>query len=426
MIKYILLSAFFLAAGKAGAQELTIPLVDRAEDAEYTKMMMVTNMFLFRNDSVANPIDLASARPEDPVNWKKVKSPVMNATRRLGFGWIFGGEYNDPFAPHHTLIVVENPGWTMFPTLIWTDRNHNYDLTDDGPPDTMTAKNGAMLKVDDRPNGFRLYVEHFPENRFQQFEMMHDNAMYKLQGSRRFMGTANSFRERRMNVLAGTWRNGADSFGIAIKDANCNGRYDDDGTDQVMVSDAGSRFENLQAVVLQDGRAYLEWDGVAYDIREVSAEGQFIRLIRDTSAQLKFSLNIGDKLPRFRYCTATKPPKRKGIRRLKGKYTYVYIWHDQSPRHLADSAGLHALGRLNQPDFQVLALNYGASGRYIYRYNKRFETNLLQGFSSNDLNRKLKVKKIPTGILIDKKQRIIAVGITPEEVRGWLQKKSGA
>jgi hypothetical protein len=127
-------------------------------------------------------------------------------------------------------------------------------------------------------------------------------------------------------------------------------------------------------------------------------------------------------LPRFRYKKVTgqkNEPKTKlvSVRKLKGRQTYIYIWHDQSERHLKDSSGLHALGRLKKNDFQVLSLNYGASGKYIYRYNKRFDTELLQGFSSNEINRKLKIKRIPEGILIDRKQRIIAVGKTPSDIQ---------
>lgn len=420
MNKPVLIALGLLFCGSATAQTGIVALNSRAEDADFTKMMMVTNVFALLKDSVANPLDLASAAPGDPTFWKKVISPEMKPSMRRGFAWIFGGTHSDDFAPNHTLILIENPGWTAYQTLIWTDRNHNYNLTDDGPPDTMRGQMPVVISLDDKPRGFKVSLEHFPDAKFPHFVNLNDKAMTRLQGNRMFMGTASSFRERRLNVLAGNWANGSDSFAVALKDVNCNGTYNDDGIDQVMITDPGLRFENLQAVIIKNEFAYLEWDHAAFTVSEINSDGTSLKLKRDPNAILKYSLNAGSRLPRFRYCTASKPAKRRSVRRLKGKFTYIYIWHDQSPVHIADSAALHALGRLKRPDFQVLSLNYGASGRYIYRYNKRFDTEMLQGFSSNELNRKLKVRKIPTGILVDRRQRILAAGIEPQEVKSRL------
>lgn len=108
------------------------------------------------------------------------------------------------------------------------------------------------------------------------------------------------------------------------------------------------------------------------------------------------------------------------VRRLRGNMLYVYVWHDQSQKHILDSAELHKLGRLQNSNLKVLMLNYGASSKYLHRYANRYDTRILQGFSSNTINGKLKIKKIPTGILLDKKQRILAVGITPSQVLAQL------
>jgi hypothetical protein len=69
-------------------------------------------------------------------------------------------------------------------------------------------------------------------------------------------------------------------------------------------------------------------------------------------------------------------------------------------------------------------LNYGASSQYLHRYSRRYETRIFQGFSSNKVNRKLKIRKIPTGILMNQKQRIIKVAISPSEVIEYLKESS--
>lgn len=415
------LASILLPAILAG-QNLKIELTSRVEDADFNKMILLTSVFQLKNDSVANPLDAASAKIGDPVEWRKIKAPLLNNKMRSGFAWVNGGANPDPFAKGYTLIVIENPGWTAYPTYIWTDRNFNFDLTDDGPPDTMTAKKPAIIKLNNHPTGYQVWLEHFDFIRFPQYRQMHDDAMYKLQGSRQFVGTENCFRERRMNVLAGHWKTMEDSFSIAVKDVNCNGQYSDDDLDMVMIADYNGNFQNLQGVTLKEGRAYLEWNGVAYQITDIDKNGSFISLTRDTSARMKFSLNKGDKIPKFRFCAVGKPTKKKRIRKVKSEFLYVYVWHDLAAQYIKDSASLHNLGRKDSSVIKVVALNYGNSATYVYRYNRRNKTSILQGFSSNDINEKLKVQKIPHGILLDRKKRIVKNGISPAEVLFFLNR----
>lgn len=408
----------------AHSQVLNLPLNIRAEDGQYSKLILVTPVFEFRNDSVANPLDVSAAITTDKVVWTQSKLPDMNKNYRSGFAWIFDGASEMKGAKSYTLLAIENPSWTAFPCRIWTDKNHNYDFTDDGDPLVIYTEKGAVLHFGENKNGYEVYLEHFPSEKFRDFELMNDKAIEQLRGNRTFVGTAGSLRERRMNVVAANWNNGADSFCIGIKDANCNGKYDDAGIDVALITNYNGVFDNLQGIKVDvNGEAYLEWRNAAYTIQKVSEDGQFLIVKRDTASRLKFSLNVGDKLPRFKYCTATKPSKHKSIRRLKGQYVYIYVWRDGVDGFINDSADWHAIGRLKNPNVATLGLNYGGSARYVYQYNNYFETAILQGYSSNDINKELKIKEIPTGILIDKKQRIVAIGVTPAQAMLLLPTK---
>lgn len=421
-----LLVACLPCFGSLYSQSVKLPLTERGTDAEYVKTMMVSNVFEFRGDSVSNPLDFASAKKDDVAKWRKVKAPFMNKSYRKGFAWVFTAVKTDEFAANHTLLLIENPGWTAFNTLFWTDRNHNYDLTDDGPPDTLKTGKTALIAMDTRPNGFKVVLEHFPTTQFKQFAVMNDKAMFQLQGNRVFSGTENAFRIRRMNVLYGTWGSGSNAFAICVKDVNCNGNYADDDIDEVMIADNGSSFQNLQSSVVNRGKAYLEWNSTAFHIDNIHPDGLYLDFRRDTAAKLKFTLNKGKKLPRFRYAEPTAKDKKhkRSIRRFKGELLYVYIWHDQASEYIRDSALLHALGRMKESGIKVLMLNYGASNQYLHRYSKRYETAVDQGFSSNKINRKLKIRKIPTGIFLDKKQRIIGVNYSPNQVHEYIRQRT--
>lgn len=418
-MRRLLLCVCCLSGITLKAQLLELPLNRRAEDAQYTKLILIAPVFALRGDSVANPLDLSSARPEDPVVWKKVKVPLMNAAYRSGFTWLFNGAVEDPFSGAFTLALIENPGWTYYPSRIWVDHNHNFDMTDDGLGDTFTLDSGIVISFAGE-NGYQVYAEHFPVEKFRSLAIMNDQAVRKVQGNRVFLGTGASLREHRLNVVASDWNDGKDSFTLAVKDVNCNGKYDED-FDQVMIGNYRGYLNNLQAVNLSRGTAYLEWNGASYQVKKVDNEGRFLSVFRDTQSRLKYTLNKGDKLPRFKYCSATKPSRHKSIRRLKGKMIFIYIWRDGTDEFFRDSAAWHALGRLGRADFEVLGLNYGASARYVFQYNHYFETQIRQGYSSNRINEILKVERIPYGILIDSRQRILATGLTPGEVAAWLK-----
>lgn len=415
---FISVFGFLLGIQSIFGQDLWLPLNVRAEDAQYNKLIMVVPVFGIRNDSVSNPLDVSSAKAGDEVLWYKTKLPNMNANFRWGFAWLFDGSSNSKEAKSYTLLAIENPGWTAFPSKIWIDRNHNFDFTDDGGYDSISLNKGTILKLGDAAeNGYQVFVEHFPSAKFSSFEIMNDKAVGQLKGNRYFMGTSASLRERRLNVIASNWTNGSDSFCIGIKDVNCNGRYDDEGIDVAMITSYNGVFDNLQGIKLNNkGEAYLEWHNASYQIVGVSKDKKQLHVIRDTASRLLYSLNVGDKIPKFKYCTSSLHPKHVRVRKLKGKYTYIYVWRDGNPEFEKDSAAWHALGRLERADFQVLGLNYGASGRFVFQYNRHFETSIIQGFSSNDVNKVLKIKKIPTGILVDRKMRIVAVDLAPSEV----------
>ncbi|MBS3913582.1 MAG: hypothetical protein KG003_03735 [Bacteroidetes bacterium] len=402
-----------------------MPLNLRVEDGQFSKLILSAPVFYFRGDSVANPIDISAAEPNDEVYWKKCKLPeFLNGTTK-GFTWIYDGSSALDFAPSYTLVAIENVRLTFYDSRVWVDKNHNFDFTDDGDFFTITKEHGIEVPLGSNANGYHVFLERFPHGKFNSLKRMNDSTIVKLKGNRIFHGTEYSLREKRLNVIASKWTNGVDSFCIGVKDVNCNGIYDDENLDAVMITSYNGVFDNLQSVKLDDkGMAYLEWHNAAYTIKKVNSQGAFLEVRRDTVSKLKYSLNKGDKIPRFKYCTATKPAKHKSIRKLKGNYVFVYVWRDGEETFIQDSVSWHALGRQKRKDLVVLGLNYGASARYVYQYNNYYATAIKQGYSSNDINRKLLIRQIPTGILLDKKQRIVAVGITPAQAIAMLEGKN--
>lgn len=416
------------------AQHLHIKLDQRAHDDQYAKLILMTNFFDLVNDTIADPIDLASSKPTDPVKLQRITKPELPSdvyNKKWCYGYIFNVNSQNEFNRKYTLLVYANPNVTSQHGYIWVDKNNNLDLTDDGPGYKISKDSGVLVALDDRPNGYRLMLERMPSpfdgpnaSFYWALYTSNDNFLDTFRKTcryRKFVPSMYGLRERRLNLMSGTWRNGRDSVLIGVKDNNYNGLYNDNGEDAVLICSPGGTLDNLQAVRLdKKGEAYLEWNNCAYTVKVVDKEGNYIEVIRDTAVRLKKSLNPGDKIPRFRYCVSALKPHKSQIRRMRGHMTYVYIWRPGLPEFSRDSTALRKLSAMQDKDFTVLGLNNGSSGRYVYYYNKINGTNIKQGFSSNKINKKLKIKKIPTGILMDKKCRIIAVGISPEQARNYI------
>jgi hypothetical protein len=425
-VKFLLSFNLYLCCFAAGtAQNIRLNLNERAEDGQFSKLVLATPVFYFNHDSVANPIDISAATKDDKVELRKVILPVFDPNYRAGYTWVFNGAAPGGFFKNHTLIGIQNPAWTQYATIIYTDKNHNLNLTDDGAPDTLFKGKGVFVNLGNSINPYRIYLEHFPFEKFPLFCTLNDADIEKVRGPRRFFGTSGSLRQKRLNVLAGRWNNGEDSFSFSLKDVNCNGRYNDPGIDVAMIADYREQFNNLQAVTIgNQSKAYLEWNNCAYGLTGADADGRYADLQRNCNATLKNALNRGQKLPPFKYCTASKPQKRQAIRKFKASYTYIYLWREAADEFISDSAVLHWMGNHQNKNFKVIALNYGASGRFVYHYNGYYSTKINQGFCSNQIIKKLKTHKLPTGILIDKRQRIIAVGIRPEKAVSLLKSLS--
>lgn len=421
----------FTGTQELSAQELRINLDQRAKDDQYAKLILMTNFFDLVNDTIANPIDLASSKPTDPVSLRKIQKPAIPSdifNKRWCYGYIFNTNSKGDFNPKYTLLLYLNPNVTSQHGYVWVDKNNNLDLTDDGPGYKITKDSGILVQLDDKPNGYQVMLERMPSpfdgpnsSFYWTLYTSNDNFLDTFRKTckyRRFVSSMYGLRERRLNLVSGTWNNGRDSILIGIKDNNYNGLYSDKEQDAVLITSPNSTLDNLQAVKLsKNGTAYLEWNNCAYTIKYIDPEGKYLDVFRDSTSRLKNSLNAGDKIPRFKYCVSAVKPHKARIRKMRGHMTYIYIWRPGLPEFERDSSSLRKLASMQNKDFVVLGLNNGSSGRFVYYYNKLWGNNMLHGFSSNEINKKLKVKKIPTGILMDKKCRIVAVGITPEQAR---------
>ena len=476
---WLLIAAFSLwgnAFAQSSKSAVSVNLLDRGLDNEIIHLLDVLPLFVLDRDSVVQPIDMSADYPgmllrSYPIQLPtELKITAVDDLQIRKFGSSVKGGLAYGFAnhnhgigvfPNHTLILMERPqGMRYRKTRVWVDLNHNLDLTDDvvqyyTPSSVAFSEKkvpspDALLKLDTLVSGVKLQLGFFQAGELRSYQKLYADAVDLVKGNRVFCGVTASFRQRRLNVICGHMVHQQDTLYWALKDVNLNGLYNDLGVDVVMVSNNAAEFNTANAWTLQKGGAVLDWLGQGWKVipqmnenpkrgssqhaeANQNAEGGLdaewlisVAPIGNKEVKNSRSLLVGDKIPNFKFCVIEgaykvgklkeNPVHRRKIRKFKGKYTLLVVWNADDVNFHKDSAALHALTR-NLPDsVQVIMLNHGGSGRYVYGYNRRFETQMIHGFCSPQVTELLKLQTMPQNFLIDPKQRLIDINVSPFEL----------
>lgn len=396
---------------------------ERSIDGEQKQSMGLLPLFFLRGDSVGEFLDLSSATIGESVRHHKIVLP-KNLAINSAYGYFFNHHLENRFAPYHTLFLVENPTQLHRKrTLIWIDRNHDFDFTND-LPDTLNYGKSAVLALTKNKHSLGVEIEPFPYQQFKQFAKMSEEAILLQQGKRTYVGSRFSMKEVRWNLWSSKVIFEGDTLEIGIKDVNCNGKYNDVGIDKVFVKSAYNNIFQAQNSVVVSKKTELFWMGNSFDLKIMDSDLETVELTKIQSKENEFSLSVGKKIPRFRFCVAEKPVHKKQIRRLKSEYLFVYVWSAENENFISDSAVLHQIQRTLPENFKILMLNHGGSGKYVYRYNKRYETNFLQGFCSPKIAKKLKLQSMPQSFLLDSRQNIIKIGMNAKQFQRFIAKNT--
>ena len=426
-------------------------LSQRGADNEINHLIDVLPLFSLTNDSIIQPIDLSADYTGMPLLAWKVIIPQDSLTRGIKHAYGFVPYHHGVgLLPTHTFILVDNPMNMRYrATKIWVDLNHNFDLTDDGPaqwyfPMKLTLPelnegdrvfSQSLILLDTTQNGMAVGFNQFMPGELRSVQKMYDDAIALVSGRREYLGCNVSFRQHRKAVWYGGEKiNNSiqnDTLYWAVKDVNLNGLYNDIGIDKVIVGNNRGEFNSSNAWDYRPG-LIVDWLGQAQLIENVNQGKDGIwaishRKIKNVGIKGSRSLLIGEKLPKFKFCLIEgkyqpgklkeNPVHRRSIRTFRGKYTYVVVWNADNPNYINDSAELHDLSR-NLPDsIQIVCLNHGGGGRYVYQYNKRYETKFIQGFCSSEVAEKLKLQTMPQYFLIDPKQRLMSINQRPNTLK---------
>ena len=425
-------STYIASLGNTIGATISLNLEVRGLDAEQHQSMALCPLFDLNTSSleVSAPIDISAEMPGQDIPHRSVIIPQNHLTK-LAYGYFYQNNGQNTFAPNHTLFLVEYQGnaptWKG-KSRIWVDVNHDFNFSNDSAYWLMNGVSSVKLPMTPGNKPLAMEVMPFPFKQFRQFSNMTDTGIMWLQTPhRKYLGTRYSFKEVRWNLWFQRFIFDGDTLKIGLKDVDCNGRYNDESIDRVYLTGADNQlFPSKNGVVLK-GKTQLHWMGHSFELTVVDGVNAQVELKLIKSIGNESSLSVGQKIPRFKFCVANKPVYRKQIRKVKAKYTYVYVWSADNEQFLADSSEMHSIQRSipqqkvdGQTEFQIVMLNYGGSGRYVYNYNRRWDVNFFQGFCSPKIAKKLKLQSMPQSFLLDENHRIIKIGMSPKKFRQFI------
>jgi hypothetical protein len=447
-----------VAPNDNGAQLRHVDLTARGIDNEMMHLLDVLPLFELSGAMVAQPLDLSADFPgmtllEYPVVLPKVlylsDSGASNQPPKLKSNLVYGfaqHSHGVGVLPNHTLIVVERPQVLRYrKSRVWVDVNHNLDLSDDPVQyyipssvpfsSPVIPEGGSVIRLDNEAWGVTLQLGFFQGGELRSYQKLYADAIDLVKGTRKFIGVQNSFRQRRMSVLWGSTVYKNDTLYWGVKDVNLNGDYSDDGVDLVMVSNDKGIFNTANAWKFNKNKAVLDWLGQGWDVKawkKLGVQGPptwglTVRPIAANKVKNSRSLLLGNRIPKFKFCVIEgaykagklkeNPVHRRSIRKFRGKYTVLLVWNADDSLYHKDSAMYHRISRSLPDSVQMIMLNHGGSGRYVYGYNRRFETQMIHGFCSPQVAEILKLQTMPQLFLLDRKQRMIDINMSPFELQ---------
>ncbi len=424
-VVFILLLNCTLIIGYAQSQQVT--LSDFALDEKAKKLQAIVAVYKYPKQPLVDPLLNGVESKKTAHKFNAILPDLRGAKDTCYAYFYYGGVVKKSALQGYVLAILTNNNRGAQPCSIWIDKNFNLDLTDDGPPilyNYNTPYHDIVFESSEIKDAkYTVRISRFPFNYNSKYLAMLDVFYKEGSGTKLFAGAFYSFKEERLNVKAGDYLLGHDSFRIALKDVNCNGLYNEDGVDQVVIGEYKNNtlFDQKIPIGMQKGMTYFEKNGKRFTISAIDILGNSLRIAIDADAPIKNVLKIGKKIKRFKFKSTEKDGKKIAIRQFNKKPTYLYIWRIGDNAFAKDSAALREIQNKYADKINLVTLNYGETPKELKSFKKRNRINWLIGYSSSRINQKLYIEKFPTGILTKKRLRVKQICISALDLLNLLK-----
>lgn len=317
---------------------------------------------------------------------------------------------------------------------LYVDHNNNYDFTDDGPaiplPRHWHFSDTALieLKRKDHPDAslaLQLSRINFM-NKYAYKNLLEE--YYSIgSGGRKFVGIENCFREQRYNTRSGIFATNTDTFRIALCDVNGNGFYNDKDTDRLVLANQNDSVfdasDELHSFALSKHKAdqYIERNGMQYEILQIDPAGKYMVLKQADSSQQFDKWAPGKKVKKFKFYDWEG--KKHKISRFKKKEVFIYYTGTQSRNFKEDTIILRQIMNRFSKFIQVIVFLDVQKSYELTIFGAYSNLNWIAAFKDKYTIQELKLKGLPSSILMGKKRRVKQYNLTPADVLRMLELK---
>ncbi len=134
---FILIAALVLPSIGYAQDTLRVNLNYRVKDDVYEKTQAVVPVFKYTGDSIEEFTRFGVEQKKVPQKFR-LTLPDMKGCMDTAYGYLYFSGTTRPVNQGYRLMVIGNYRRRQPPAIIYTDKNDNFDLSDDGPPDTLT------------------------------------------------------------------------------------------------------------------------------------------------------------------------------------------------------------------------------------------------------------------------------------------------
>ena len=428
-LRFLLISLLVLAA-KISAQTPVhkVFLNTIVQDEKGKKMQAIVAVYKYTGPAFEDPSGIGVETKKEAARFAP-KLPNMQGISDTSYAYIFFGalQSRNDLKGYTLMLIGNNQRSYNKPALLWIDKNHNLDLSDDGAPDTFASsaneKDITLINPSNKNAKYTINLSRFSFSYNSKYLGMLDDFYKENSGKKKFVGALYSFKEMRLNTIAGDLKFENDSFRIGLKDVNCNGLYNDEGIDQIIVGDYQTYVlpDNPINVNLQSNKTWFERNGKRFYVNFIEPLGAYMSIQEDKDAKTKSSLVLGSKLKKFKFLSTDKTPKKISIKKYKKKPLYIYVWRFDQAGFTEDTAALRIIARDYADRIQLITLNYGEKPTELKSFNQRNLINWFIGQSTQKINESLFLDQFPLGLLMGKRLKIKQVKISPADLLNLLK-----
>lgn len=305
---------------------------------------------------------------------------------------------------------------------IWLDQNGDFDFSNDGSRVDALNDSSFVVTVLNSQNSKAKFPVSFINNQ---------STTYTWPGKVGMKKDGSIVREKkywlenqRMNTRVAYFQLEGIKYQIGIYDYDCNGKYNDVGKDQLLISVDStlslSRKAIKGAMKIAD-TTLIELNGKEYHMMGLNEAGDSLNLERSNFGYEK-QLRIGNKIKDLDVLNVDSTIASLSSIYSSKQYTLLYCWgtwcggcHYHFPE--VNKIAIDFSNKIN-----FVAMNYGDSKETIEKYHKTKELNWQQTYLTAELKSYFNVEGFPTCILLSQKGEILFYNSHSSKIRKFLEK----